>query len=98
MVGTTDVTWSITSGPPTSSLAAVHDDHRTVVEVADALAVFLAVTGERDAHEVAGHDRRRELLREPAQVARRHALQLGVARERTVVREQPQLRAGARAR
>ena len=38
LVGTTDVTCNITSGPPTRSRAAVHDDHRTVVEVADALA------------------------------------------------------------
>ena len=90
-VGTTDVTCSITSGPPTRSLAAVHDDHRAVVEVADALAGLLAFARQRDAHEVAGHDRRCELLREPAEVAGRHALQLGVARERSVVGEQPQL-------
>jgi len=93
LVGTTDVTWSMNLGTADEVLPVVHDDHRTVFEVADALPVFLAGTGERDADEVAGHDRRCELLREPPEVARGHALQLGVAREWSVVGEQPELEA-----
>ena len=53
---------------------AVHDDHRTVVEVTDALAGLLAFARDRDPHVVAGPDTGRQLLRELAEVRRGDAL------------------------
>ena len=77
--------------------AALDDDHRAVVEEADALARLLALLDDPDAELLAGQDRRLDRVRQRVDVQDPDALQLGDAVEVEVVgQDRPAARRGER--
>ena len=76
----------------------VHDHHRPVVQVGDALVVFLAFLEDEDLHELAGQDHRLERVGELVDVQHLHAAELRDFVEVEVVRDDLALAACGRAR